>query len=77
MSLIPKTNTYPACLGIACPLHARCARYAAVHGSEADPNTMGTCLSGTAYPEFVELAQHAATSAPQQLGDLAAQAGQA
>ena len=70
MSLALKTDTYPACHGIACPLHSRCARWHAVQGSQADPNTMGTCLEGEGFPEFVE---HVVPRA--HLLELAAQAG--
>ncbi len=73
MSLTPKTDTYPACLGIACPRHARCTRWHAVHGSEADPSTLDTCATGDdvpAYPEFVQIQR-------EPLVDLAAKAGHA
>ncbi len=56
MSLQPKTDTFPACLGIACPKHSRCTRWHAVEGSQADPSTIDTCLdSEEAFPEFVEV----------------------
>lgn len=44
-----------ACFGVACLYHHRCARYAAVADSQADPRTMGTCLTGDAYPMFMEV----------------------
>lgn len=43
------------CFGVACLHHHRCARYAAVVDSQANPRTMGTCLTGDAYPLFVEV----------------------
>ncbi len=43
-----------ACFGVACLHHHRCARYAAVVDSQANAETMGTCLTGDAYPLFVE-----------------------
>ncbi len=45
----------PACFGVVCPFHSRCARYAAVSLTEADPNTLVTCLTGDDLPLFVEL----------------------
>jgi len=44
-----------ACFGVACRHHHRCARYAAVVDSQANPKTMGTCQAGDAYPLFVEV----------------------
>jgi hypothetical protein len=44
-----------ACFGVGCPNHHRCARYAAVVDSQANPATMGTCLRRDAYPLFVEV----------------------
>jgi len=32
-----------ACFGVVCPLHGRCARYAAVEHSTADADTRVTC----------------------------------
>lgn len=56
MSLARKTPTYPACHGIACHLHNRCARYAAIEAvGPDDPNTLGTCLNGEGFPEFSEI----------------------
>ena len=43
------------CFGVACLHHHRCARYAAVVDSQANPRTMGTCFTGDAYPLFVEV----------------------
>jgi hypothetical protein len=43
------------CFGIACSVHYRCARYAAVDRSEADARTMGTCRQGDIFPMFVQL----------------------
>ena len=45
----------PACFGVVCPFHSRCARYEAVIFSEADPATLVTCLEGESFPLFVEL----------------------
>lgn len=70
MSVQQKTDTYPACHGIACAHHARCARWQAVQGSEADPNTMGTCVTNDGYPEFIEIKRSP-------LSELAAEAGHA
>ena len=48
-----------ACFGVGCARHHRCARYAAVVGTEASPQTLGTCVrADNAYPMFIEL--HAA-----------------
>ena len=44
-----------ACFGVACPVHGQCARYAAVNRSQADPGTIATCQSGTAFPRFVKI----------------------
>lgn len=49
-----KAKIFLACFGVLCLRHHRCARYAAVVSSQANPNTLGTCLSGSAYPMFVE-----------------------
>jgi len=43
-----------ACFGVACPVHDRCERYAAVDHSQADARTMGTCRTGSAFPLFVQ-----------------------
>jgi hypothetical protein len=53
----------PACFGVVCPFHSRCARYAAVSLSEADPHTLITCLDGESFPLFVELEPVAADAA--------------
>jgi hypothetical protein len=42
------------CFGVGCLHHRRCARYAAVVDSQANPETLGTCVSGDTYPLFVE-----------------------
>jgi hypothetical protein len=44
-----------ACFGVGCAHHHRCARYEAVASSETSSETLGTCLSGDAYPMFVEI----------------------
>lgn len=49
------TPQEPACFGIVCPLHGRCARYEAVNLSQADPHTLGTCRTGQSYPLFLEI----------------------
>lgn len=59
----PRNGPAPlrACFGVLCPNHGRCARYAAVAGSQADAETMATCLRGEAFPLFVEIrADHSA-----------------
>ena len=43
-----------ACFGVGCSYHHRCARYEAVAGSEASPQTLGTCVAGGVYPLFIE-----------------------
>ena len=43
-----------ACFGIACPVHHRCERYAAVDDTQADAGTIGTCRSGTSLPLFLQ-----------------------
>ncbi len=48
-------SPFQACFGVACLHHHRCARYAAVVDSQASPETIGTCLTGDAYPLFVEV----------------------
>lgn len=77
MSLALKTSTYPACHGIACLSHSQCARWHAVQGSEADHNTMGTCLDGDHYPEFVAHKPPPLPPRVSPLGELAAAAGHA
>jgi hypothetical protein len=46
----------PACFGVGCPSHGRCARYAAVVHSEADPATLLTCRKDGRFPMFVPIA---------------------
>jgi hypothetical protein len=53
----------PACFGVVCSFHSRCARYAAVSLSEADPDTLVTCLEGESFPLFVALETVAAVAA--------------
>jgi hypothetical protein len=49
------TPTHPACYGVCCQLHARCARYAAVEGSVAT-TVLDTCDPGDgSRPQFVEV----------------------
>jgi len=45
-----------ACFGVGCAHHHRCARYEAVSASEANPDTLGTCVSAGRYPMFIEIA---------------------
>ena len=40
---LPWRDVMPACFGVVCPLHGRCARYAAVEHSTADADTRVTC----------------------------------
>jgi len=56
----PLTGSFSApalrpCFGIACSVHHRCARYAAVDRSEADARTIGTCRQGESFPMFIQL----------------------
>jgi hypothetical protein len=55
MITTPTATREPACFGVGCPLRSRCARYAAVSLSEADPDTLVTCLEGESFPLFVEI----------------------
>lgn len=54
MNIIPITPAAPACFGVACDVHARCTRYLAVDGTQADPATIATCMLDDGYPLFVE-----------------------
>jgi hypothetical protein len=51
MQVHPITPESPACLGVCCPLHPSCARYAAAEG--APPTTIATCEREGARPLFV------------------------
>ena len=42
------------CFGVACACRGRCARYSAVDDSQADPETLVTCVNGQAFPLFVD-----------------------
>jgi hypothetical protein len=53
--LARETEPLTACFGVACFAHCRCARYASVSRSQADPATLGTCFDGNAYPLFVSI----------------------
>ena len=55
MITVPIAPPRPACFGVVCPSHSRCARYAAVGLSQADPYTIVTCFDGESFPLFVEL----------------------
>jgi hypothetical protein len=46
----------PACFGVACSLRARCARYAAVAITQADRDTLPTCVDEGRFPLFLDLA---------------------
>jgi len=50
---IPTRLPAPACFGVACPMHGRCERYAAVSGSAADERTIVSCRVGDRFPLFV------------------------
>jgi hypothetical protein len=63
MITVPIAMPEPACFGLVCPLHSRCARYAAVSLSQADPDTLVTCLEGGSFPLFVALETVAAVVA--------------
>lgn len=41
------------CLGVCCPVHAGCQRYAAVEATPAPERRIGTCLKGGARPLFL------------------------
>jgi hypothetical protein len=56
MITIPIHPLTPACFGVVCPSHGRCARYAAVTHSEANPATLLTCRKGGSFPLFVAIA---------------------
>lgn len=55
MTIVPITAERPACFGVCCDLHARCARYAAVERAAGDPNTIATCADRGDRPLFVEI----------------------
>lgn len=56
MTIVPITPERPACFGVCCNLHGRCARYAAVEGRHHDTAPIVTCLDGAGeHPLFVEL----------------------
>jgi len=42
------------CFGVACACRGRCARYSAVDDSEANPDTLVTCVKGQSFPLFVD-----------------------
>ena len=46
MTLRPITATDPACFGVCCPQHGRCARYSAIDGLEGDSQPIATCEDG-------------------------------
>jgi hypothetical protein len=52
MTIIPVSDRVPACLGIMCELHHRCARYAAVEDG-IEGSRIGTCEHEGARPLFV------------------------
>jgi hypothetical protein len=45
------------CFGVACRGRGRCARYAAVDDSQADPATLLTCATVRGFPLFVALSR--------------------
>lgn len=51
---VARSDSLRACFGVGCAHHHCCARYAAVAGSEASRDTLGTCLSGGRYPMFID-----------------------
>lgn len=54
MTIVPITPERPACYGVCCNLHGRCARYAAVEAAIDQP--IATCADGAGErPLFVEL----------------------
>ena len=42
------------CFGVACACRGRCARYSAVDDSQADRDTLVTCVNGQTFPLFVD-----------------------
>jgi hypothetical protein len=56
MMTLPIRPLTPACFGVTCPAHSRCARYAAVNHSEPDRATMLTCRKDGHFPMFVAIA---------------------
>ncbi len=53
---LPWRDVMPACFGVVCPLHGRCARYAAVEHSTADADTRVTCQTeGRTFPLFLAM----------------------
>jgi hypothetical protein len=55
MTINPITDITPACLGVCCPLHSSCTRYAAVEGTP--PTTIATCEEQGAWPLYVALTE--------------------
>jgi hypothetical protein len=45
MNVMPITDKTPGCFGTCCPVHARCARYAAVDGMRHG-FVIATCSTG-------------------------------
>lgn len=63
MSVRPITATDPACFGVCCSQHQRCARYAAVDGLTGGASPIATCDRGDgSRPLFLAIA--ATPSAP-------------
>ena len=46
MNIHPITTKAPACFGVCCPDHGKCARYAAVNGAPASLPRIGFCETG-------------------------------
>lgn len=55
MTIAKITETTPACYGVTCPQHGRCARYAAVEHTPVDHTIATCCDAAGARPLFVEL----------------------
>jgi hypothetical protein len=55
MTIMPITDKTPACYGTCCPVHQRCARYAAVDGMRSS-FVIATCSTdGDDRPLFLAL----------------------
>lgn len=55
MTIHPITDTTPACYGVACEVHHRCARYAAVDGMAAHHTAIACCSVDSRRPLFIEI----------------------
>ncbi|MEO8311540.1 MAG: hypothetical protein ABI520_10235 [Caldimonas sp.] len=53
-AVVERGETSRACFGVACGWRSRCARYAAVDGSNVDPQTLVTCAMDETFPMFID-----------------------